>query len=203
MAALNMRQTSAPLTGPQCTPTPTRRRVNWSAYCLFAAKVAIIPPDYAEIIVLVIRDGVKGKLGIWRAHLLMLCPYCLVRPPDSDDHVFPRFLGGKATIPACKECNNKRFGRTFEAAASRHFLAWMFFLRRCGMKPPKNVRWKRIYQDKEGHFYDVDQDFKATRSKPETIRDDSGRITRAVGSERDIGQIVIGGEEGPTNASHR
>jgi len=30
IAALNMRQTSAPVTGPQCTPNPTRRRVNWS-----------------------------------------------------------------------------------------------------------------------------------------------------------------------------
>jgi integrase len=30
MAALNMRQTSAPLTAPRWTPTPTSRRVNWS-----------------------------------------------------------------------------------------------------------------------------------------------------------------------------
>ena len=30
MAALHMRQRSAPVTGPRCTPTPTRRRVHWS-----------------------------------------------------------------------------------------------------------------------------------------------------------------------------
>jgi len=29
-AALNMRQTSTPVTAPQWTPTPTTRRVNWS-----------------------------------------------------------------------------------------------------------------------------------------------------------------------------
>ena len=29
-AALNMRQTSAPVGAPLCTPNPTRRRVNWS-----------------------------------------------------------------------------------------------------------------------------------------------------------------------------
>jgi hypothetical protein len=28
--ALNMQQTLTPVMAPQCTPTPTRRRVNWS-----------------------------------------------------------------------------------------------------------------------------------------------------------------------------
>ena len=32
IAALNIRQRSAPLTGPCCTPTPTRRRVNWLSF---------------------------------------------------------------------------------------------------------------------------------------------------------------------------
>src|SRR5215218_15759 len=30
MAPLNMRQMSAPVAAPHCTPKPTRRRVNWS-----------------------------------------------------------------------------------------------------------------------------------------------------------------------------
>jgi hypothetical protein len=30
MAALNIRQSSAAVTSPHCTPKPTRRRVNWS-----------------------------------------------------------------------------------------------------------------------------------------------------------------------------
>src|SRR5439155_1178377 len=46
---------------------------------------------------------------------VLLCPYCAERPADSDDHVFPQFLGGKATILACTTCNNT-FGHSFEAS---------------------------------------------------------------------------------------
>lgn len=42
------------------------------------------------------------------------CPYCGSDFADSDDHIFPAFLGGKRTMPACRACNS-RFGHTFEA----------------------------------------------------------------------------------------
>ena len=41
-----------------------------------------------------------------------LCPYCTreigtdgVIP--SDEHVFPEYVGGRVTVPACKDCNNR------------------------------------------------------------------------------------------------
>lgn len=50
-----------------------------------------------------------------------VCPYCLVRPTDSDDHIFLRALGGHRTVPSCKSCND-RFGHTFEGRAISRFL---------------------------------------------------------------------------------
>lgn len=46
------------------------------------------------------------------------------------------------------------------------------------MRPPTPIVWKEIIRDESGHLYDVDQDFKASLSKPEITRTESGRIQR-------------------------
>ena len=46
------------------------------------------------------------------------CPYCLVHPQDSDDHVFPDFLGGTRKVQSCTKCNND-FGGRFEGPVSQ------------------------------------------------------------------------------------
>lgn len=52
-----------------------------------------------------------------------LCPYCGVRQTNSDDHVFPEFLGGRATIRAWKPCNDV-FGHSIGGAVSIDLLHW-------------------------------------------------------------------------------
>ena len=87
---------------------------------------------------------------------------------DSDDHVFPKFVGGRTAVAVCTNCNST-FGHTFEAATAKakHLRNWMFLLWRCGMRPPTPIVWKEIIKDESGRLYDVDQDFKASLSKPE------------------------------------
>lgn len=51
------------------------------------------------------------------------CPYCrssyTAENPATVDHVFPESLGGRATVKACKSCNNNRFGSQVEGALQR------------------------------------------------------------------------------------
>lgn len=119
----------------------------------------------------------------------MLCPFCELRESDSDDHVFPQFLGGGTAIRACSNCNNT-FGHTIEAAASRHFAEWMFILRRCGMKPPRPHIWKRIGPDASGQYFDIDQDFVATRSEPQITRDSKGNAIGFNWSPEKLAKII-------------
>jgi HNH endonuclease len=108
---------------------------------------------------------------------------------NSDDHIFPSFLGGKATVAVCAKCNRK-FGHTFEAVASRHFKDWMFVFRRCGMQPPNPVVWKGLGVDSSGTRYDIDQDFKCTLTKPRIERDDTGRLKRVYWDPKRLAPIV-------------
>ncbi len=119
----------------------------------------------------------------------MLCPYCSERETDSRDEVFTRFLGGKAWVAACRQCNST-FGYTIEASALRHLKDLMFLLRRRGMPPSKPMTWRKDGLDPDGETYDIDQDFKAIRSKPTIERDATGRITRASGNRRHIEQVA-------------
>lgn len=119
----------------------------------------------------------------------MPCPYCSARDTDSRDEVFTRFLGGKAWIPACRQCNST-FGHTIEAAALGHLKNLMFFLRRCGMQPSKPMVWKKVGLGANGETYDIDQDLKATRSSPTIERDAKGRIIRASGSRHHVRQVA-------------
>ena len=123
---------------------------------------------------ILLRNFALGASTPWEETTLS-CPYCRSNDADSDDHIFPAFLGGKATVAVCTNCNVK-FGHTFEAAASRHFKDWMFVFRRCGMQPPKPMVWKGTALDSSGTRYDIDQDLKATLTKPRIDRDDAGRL---------------------------
>jgi HNH endonuclease len=119
----------------------------------------------------------------------MNCPYCALRASDSDDHIFPQFLGGRATVPACNQCNST-FGHTIEASAFEHFKDWMFVFRRSGMAPPKPMIWRRGAIDDSGRRYDVDQDFKAVLSNPIITRDDEGQISAVEGSPKEVAKIA-------------
>ena len=119
----------------------------------------------------------------------MNCPYCASRASDSADHVFPQFLGGRATVFACNQCNST-FGHTLEASAFEHFKNWMLVFRRSGMKPPKPMVWRRVASDDTGRRYDIDQDFKAVPSDPIITRDDEGQIIKVEGSPKQLSKIA-------------
>jgi hypothetical protein len=62
-----------------------------------------------------------------------ICPYSL--PPYAeftDDHIFPRFLGGRRTIRICRQCNSQ-FGHTFEGRASRQVKRLQVFISHFGL----------------------------------------------------------------------
>jgi hypothetical protein len=119
----------------------------------------------------------------------LLCPYCVDQPADTKDHIFPQFLGGKATILACKTCNNT-FGHSFEAAAFTDFRGLMLIFRRCGMQPPKPMVWRKVALDHDGREYDVDQDLNAVLSDPAITRDQSGKIVGVEGDPRKVERIA-------------
>ena len=104
------------------------------------------------------------------------CPYCVVRPCDSDDHIFPAFLGGRKTTPSCKTCND-RFGHSIEAAVSRDLAPVIVMLSTRGLVAPKLVNWRHAYKDPEtGIEYDLDSDLQARRSDPVVSRDEAGNM---------------------------
>jgi HNH endonuclease len=119
----------------------------------------------------------------------MNCPYCALRASDSDDHIFPQFLGGRATVPACNQCNST-FGHTIEASAFEHFKDWMFVFRRSGMAPPRPMIWRRVAIDDSGRRYDVDQDFNAVLTDPIITRDGDRQISRVEGSPQKLAKIA-------------
>ncbi|MGH9814225.1 MAG: HNH endonuclease, partial [Candidatus Acidiferrales bacterium] len=92
------------------------------------------------------------------------CPYCMERDRNSDDHVFPAFLGGTATIRVCKRCNDS-FGHDFEAAVSKTLGPLQVFLRACGLKAPRSIVWKSAFADEgTGLEFDLDSDLNARPS---------------------------------------
>jgi hypothetical protein len=117
-----------------------------------------------------------------------ICPYCNIGEAKTDDHVFPQFLGGRKTIPACNDCNNTVFGGGVEGRASASLKQFMFLLRLCGMPPPKPQQWKNIPFGAKGNIH-VDENLRATPAEPKIERDDTGRIKRAWGSLQHVEQI--------------
>lgn len=118
-------------------------------------------------------------------------PYCGERSADSRDHVFPQFLGGRATILAGTPCN-RTFGHSFEGRSFKQFKNWMLVFRRSGMPPPYPMKWERVALDVDGKSgrYDIDQDLRAVPSVPVLERDDEGRIVRVSGDRGRVTEIV-------------
>lgn len=107
------------------------------------------------------------------------CPYCGIEPRASDDHVFPQFLGGRASVRNCKKCNDT-FGHSIEGPASSDLAPLVVLLRTAGLVPPKIFTWKRAFRDEAtGLEYDIDSNLFAQRSAPLIERDKEGNITGA------------------------
>jgi HNH endonuclease len=135
----------------------------------------------------------------------LVCPYC-TREIEmvSRDHIFPDFLGGTRTIPACATCNNKIFGSRFESKSARQLLAFQLMLSSLGLSRislKEGTRWVRAYEQ-DGELYDVE--FRRGRpvlvlSKPKITRDELGRVVsvraRSVDEARALGRRV-GGKAG-------
>lgn len=109
---------------------------------------------------------------------IQLCPYCGVHPRNSDDHIFPEFMGGKTTIRACKPCNDL-FGHDFEGPVSNDFAPTVVMLRRGGVRSPRHVVWKRATK-RDGIDHDLDSDLQMTPTDPRIERDEQGLIKQAV-----------------------
>lgn len=109
------------------------------------------------------------------------CPYCCANSTDSRDHIFPRFLGGTRTIPACRACNSK-FGHSFESEAARELEPIYVQLAKWGVPlPPREQVWRNAY-DVEGVALDLSvgtYGVRASSGKPIIVRDDSGSIIEA------------------------
>lgn len=111
-------------------------------------------------------------------HILLasLCPYCEQRERNSDDHIFPEFLGGSATIRACGVCNNT-FGHSSEGPLSKDLAPLVVTLRKSGIKAPRYAVWRKavVYDEKE---WSLDTDLVMRPSRP-TIERDGGKIISA------------------------
>jgi hypothetical protein len=107
------------------------------------------------------------------------CPYCRKRERNSDDHIFPDFLGGKRTIRTCKECNDT-FGHSVEGLASADLVPLVIVLRSAGLAAPRTVVWRQAFRDADtGVQYDIDSNLEARASRPIVEKDESGNIKAA------------------------
>jgi hypothetical protein len=118
-----------------------------------------------------------------------LCPYCSTETSNTDDHVFPEFLGGRATIRAGKNCNDT-FGHTIEAKALTLVSKWFFLLRLYGIGTPKPTVWRNVEILGDGRLYDIDSDLNASLSRPEVARDERGLVTKMHGAPRHVTKAV-------------
>jgi HNH endonuclease len=102
------------------------------------------------------------------------CPYCDSRPRDSNDHIFPDFLGGTTTIRSCTQCNNT-FGHTFESAVLSDLAPIMVILRSLGLAAPRYAIWKRA-KVHEGVEIDIDTNLVSNISQTVIAKDEFGRF---------------------------
>jgi hypothetical protein len=123
-----------------------------------------------------------------------LCPYCLVRPRDSDDHVFPDFLGGIRKVSTCAKCNNG-FGHRFEGPVSKDLSPIIVRLSFSGYKHKRRVIHKRAWIDETtGIEYDLDSERRSYPSKPHFIREDGredGKIKQIVARDRREARKIV------------
>ncbi len=100
------------------------------------------------------------------------CPYCLVSSRDSDDHVFPDFLGGTRKVQCCTKCNNS-FGHRFEGPVSRNLAPFVVSLSFSGYKHKRLVVHERAWIDETtGIEYDLDSERQSYPNKPHLIKED-------------------------------
>lgn len=106
---------------------------------------------------------------------MTLCPFCQDRPANSDDHVFPQFLGGHSiTVDACRQCNSM-FGHCFEGPASRAMAPLFVGLTWCGIEQVGEPVWRKALVH-DGLDYDLNANLKGTLSRPQIKRDDKGKF---------------------------
>ncbi len=124
-----------------------------------------------------------------------MCPYCSLRPRDSNDHIFSEFLGGTTTVRACTQCNNT-FGHDFEGGLSCDLASFVVTLCRCGLRPPRFVVWKRAVKDTAtGIEYDIDTDLHIKPSYTKIERDEAGNPQKAVFASRKSAAEFVSGLE--------
>jgi len=120
------------------------------------------------------------------------CPYCRERQADSDDHVFPEFLGGFATIRACATCNSG-FGHRFEGPVAHALAPLIVFLSFSGYRHPRHVVHRKAWIDEtNGVEYDVDTTFRSRPSRARVVEND-GKITSIVAQTAGQAQRMIDG----------
>lgn len=106
----------------------------------------------------------------------LLCPYCCKRVAGDKDHIFADFLGGKAYILACKDCNN-RFGHEFEGKAFKQLVPLVVMLGMCGLSPPRPIKWKNAIVDPDtGSSCDLGTNKVASFSKTTPKFDEFGTL---------------------------
>jgi hypothetical protein len=111
-----------------------------------------------------------------------MCLYCRERRADSEDHIFPRFLGGKRTISACRPCNSK-FGHVFEGAAARELEPIYVLLAKWGVPiPPRDQLWRNAFEasNAQMHLGVGEMGVRAESAKPIIVKDAEGKITEAL-----------------------
>jgi hypothetical protein len=121
------------------------------------------------------------------------CPYCA--PPFgqfTDDHVFPHFLGGRATIRVCRTCNSS-FGHSFEGESSKQMNQLQVFVSHFGLDLTRNPAvWPSaltvgdsVYNLKTGPTgtqYEL--------ANPIIRRDESGKIVGYQPRSRKEGEVI-------------
>ena len=98
-----------------------------------------------------------------------LCIYCRTNPASSKDHIFSQFLGGKRSVPACNDCNNKVFGGGFEGRVSKMFLPLMLHLTSAGATFKRRLLWKNARVDSAGAKWDWDSRSGFVLSGPQKV----------------------------------
>lgn len=119
------------------------------------------------------------------------CPFCRERPCESDDHIFPDFLGGDRTIRSCKPCND-RFGHRSEGPVSKNLAPIIVFLSFSGLKPRKTIVHKRAWTDPaSGYEYDIDSNRRTNITKPQLEKDAEGKIRRIIARDaKEVNKIA-------------
>ena len=121
------------------------------------------------------------------------CPYS--DPPFgelTDDHIFPQFMGGRAKIRVCRECNS-RFGHSFEAESARQIKRLQVFISHFGLDLTLNAAsWPSalVVGDKTYDLRAGPNGVQYELARPVIRRDDSGMIVSYQSRSRAEGQQI-------------